>query len=179
MRTTALAVSLALAAGLAGVGGGMAQPRKPDTAAQQAAMKKLDFLVGNWSGDARVIHGAETIRVHQTEEVHYRLNGLLLLIEGTGTNPQTGAEMFHALAVVSYDDAAGAYRFRAYNDGAYLDTEMKVPDHGFEWGFTSGPAAVRFMMRLNEKGEWVETGEVTMSGSPPAKTFEMLVRRQP
>ncbi len=42
--------------------------------------------------------------------------------------------MFRALATVSYDDAAGVYHFRAYNEGSYLDTELKVAVNGFEWG---------------------------------------------
>jgi hypothetical protein len=41
----------------------------------------------------------------------------------------------------------------------------------------AGPAAVRFVMRLTEKGEWLETGDVTMGTNPPQKTFEMTVRR--
>jgi hypothetical protein len=85
---------------------------------------------------------------------------------------------FRALVTVSYDEATATYRFRAYNDGAYLDTELKVPDHGFEWGFNAGAAAIHFSMLLSDKGEWVETGEVTVGTSPPAKTFERVVRRQ-
>jgi hypothetical protein len=29
-------------------------PRVPDLAAQRAAMKKLNFLVGEWAGEARI-----------------------------------------------------------------------------------------------------------------------------
>ena len=93
------------------------------------------------SGDAVVMRGpGETVKVRQTEEVKYKLNGLLLLIEGTGRNPDTGDAVFNALATISYDDASGVYHFRAYNDGRYLDTELKVPEKGFEWGYKAGPA---------------------------------------
>ena len=153
--------------------------QQPNIAAQREAMKKLAFLVGTWSGDATVIRGpGEPIKVRQTEDVKYKLNGLVLLIEGTGRNPATGDAMFNALATISYDDTTSTYRFRAHNDGRYLDTELKVPNHGFEWGYKAGPAVVRFGMRLTEKGEWLETGEVMMGTNPPQKTFEMTVRRQ-
>ncbi|SPE43207.1 exported hypothetical protein [Candidatus Sulfopaludibacter sp. SbA3] len=33
-------------------------PRTPDLEAQRAAMKKLSFLVGNWSGDGRIFRQA-------------------------------------------------------------------------------------------------------------------------
>ncbi len=153
--------------------------KPPDLDAQREAMKKLAFLVGKWSGDATVLHGPkETIKVRQTEDVKYKLNGLLLVIEGTGRDPESGDTKFNAFATVSYDDTAGVYHFRAYNDGRYLDTEMKVPTNGFEWGYKAGPANVNFTMRLNEKGEWVETGDIVFGTNPPQKTFEMVVRRQ-
>jgi len=157
----------------------MACAQQVNAAAQRDAMKKLAFLVGTWSGEAMVMRGpGETVKVRQTEEVQYKLNGLLLLIEGTGRNRDSGDVVFNAFAIVSYDESAGTYRFRAYNDGHYLDTELKVPENGFEWGYKAGPAAVHFVMRLNEKGEWFETGDVAMGTNPPRKTFEMTVRRQ-
>ena len=42
----------------------------------------------------------------------------------------------------SFDDAAGTYRFCAYNDGRYLDTELAVKPGEFAWGYTAGPAKV-------------------------------------
>ncbi len=149
----------------------------PDLAAQRDAMKKLAFLVGKWEGDANVVTQKGPVKVRQTESVQYKLDGLILLIEGTGRDPEKGNVMFQAFATVTFDDAAGVYHFRAYNDGRYLDTELKVPENGFEWGYEAGPAKIRFSMKLNAKGEWVETGEVTMGGGPPRKTFEMTVRK--
>jgi hypothetical protein len=57
------------------------------------------------------------------------------------------------LATISYDDASHAYRFRAFNDGHYLDTELSVPANGFSWSFTAGPAHIVNTMHLTGKGE--------------------------
>src|SRR4051812_26918217 len=108
-----------------------AQPQRPNLTAQREAMKRLTFLVGTWSGDATTMRPNNTVKVKQTEQVTSKLDGLMLLIEGTGRNPDSGEVLFRALATVSYDDIAGMYRFRAYNDGSYLDTELKVPENGF------------------------------------------------
>lgn len=151
----------------------------PNLPAQREAMKKLTFLVGKWSGVATTRRGQnETVKVKQTEEVQFKLGGLLLLIEGTGRNSDTGDVMFNALATIAYDEAAKVYHFRAYNDGRYLDTELKVPENGFEWGYKAGPVDVRFVMSLNDKGEWVETGNVKLGDNPPQRTFEMTLRKQ-
>jgi uncharacterized protein DUF1579 len=156
--------------------GGQQAPNLP---AQREAMKKLGFLAGKWSGDATTSRGpGETVKVKQTEEVQFKLGGLVLLIEGTGRNPDTAEVMFNALATISYDETAKVYRFRAHNDGRYLDTELQVPENGFEWGYKAGAADVRFVMRLNDKGEWVETGDVKLGDNPPRRTFQMTLRKQ-
>jgi hypothetical protein len=53
----------------------MAQPpRSPDLEAQRTAMRKLEFLVGTWKGEARITRGAgETTELVQTEEAGYKL----------------------------------------------------------------------------------------------------------
>ncbi len=172
MRLVRIACVLALAVTSYG------QP-PPDVAAQREAMKKLAFLVGKWSGEAVVIRGpGGPLKVLQTEDVQYKLNGLVLLVEGTGRNPATGDLVFNALAAISYDDAARTYRFRSYNDGRYLDTDLKVSGDGFEWGYKADTATVRFVMHLNEQGEWTEIGEVTIGNTAPRKMLEMTVRPQ-
>lgn len=150
----------------------------PNLATQREAMKKLAFMVGKWSGEATNRRGQSEVKVKQTEDVQFKLGGLVLVIEGTGRNPDTGDVVFNALATIAYDEAAKVYHFRAYNDGRYLDTELKVPENGFEWGYKSGPADIRFVMRLNDKGEWVETGDVKFGDNPPQRTFEMTLHKQ-
>ena len=155
-----------------------AQPQRPNVKAQGEAMKKVAFLAGTWTGNATTVRSNQKIKVKQTEEVSYKLDGLVLLIEGIGRNQESGQVMFRALATVSYDDAAGVYHFRAYNDGSYLDTELKVPDGGFEWGYKAGPAQIAFAMKLNHTGDWVETGDVTVGNTPAQRFFDMTLRKQ-
>lgn len=151
---------------------------EPNVSAQKEAMKKLAFLVGTWKGEATAYRPSGPIKVNQTEEVEYRLGGLVLLVQGTGRSPATGEVIFSALATVSYDDSAKVYRFRSHSDGRFLETELKVPENGFEWGYTAGPAKVTFRMKLNEKGEWVETGDYVVGTQAPRKTVELLVKKQ-
>lgn len=155
----------------------VAQPAGPNLAGQREAMKKLEFLVGKWSGDATVTRGpGGPIQIRQTEEIQYKLGGLVMLIEGTGRDA-AGKVVFQALATVSYDDESKTYRFRAYNDGRYLDTELKVDAKGFAWGYDAGPAKVSNTMRLTRKGEWSEVTEFSFQGAPPRRSVEMLLQK--
>jgi hypothetical protein len=145
--------------------------------AQREAMRKLSFLAGHWSGPVTIVRGTgEGLYLTQTEDVEYKLDGLVLLVEGKSTN---GKVLFSALATMAYDDASHTYRFRAYNDGHYLDTELSVPANGFSWSFTAGPAHIVNTMHLTGKGEWDEVTEVTVGSNPPHRSVDMLLQHLP
>jgi len=66
---------------------------------------------GPGTGTATRRGSNQTIKVKQTEEVQYKLGGLVLLIEGTGRNPDTGDVMYNALATIAYDETTKVYHF--------------------------------------------------------------------
>jgi hypothetical protein len=155
---------------------GVAQ--QPNVAAQRDAMKKLAFLAGHWSGPVTIVRGpGEPLHLTQTENIEYKLDGLVLLIEG-GSTAADGKMQFQALASIAYDDASHTYRFRAYNEGRYLDTELTVQPEGFSWGFDAGPAKIRNTMQLTAKGEWQESTDVAFGTAPPHRSVEMLLQHR-
>lgn len=160
----------------------MTQPlRMPDVKSQRAAMKKLSFLIGRWAGEARILRGpGETDELNQQEEAQYKLDGLVLTIEGTGCSKGDGKTALQALAFVSYDDQSGRYIMRAFNDGRYLETELKLAEdgHGITWGFALGEIKTSSMLRINEVGDWTELTEITIGAQPPRNYMELRVSRQ-
>ncbi|MGA3205356.1 MAG: hypothetical protein ABSF12_22905, partial [Bryobacteraceae bacterium] len=83
-----------------------------------------------------------------------------------------------ALGVVSYDDENGTYHMRAFNDGRFLETEVKLVDQGFTWGFAVGQYRTSSVMRIDEKGDWTELHEITIGTQAPRKFMELRVSRQ-
>lgn len=155
------------------------QPATNSADVQREAMHKLSFLAGHWSGPASIFRGpGEPLHLTQTEDVEYKLDGLVLLIEGKSTGAD-GKIAFSALATIAYDDVSHTYRFRAFHDGHYLDTELSVPANGFSWGFTAGPAHIVNTMHLSDKGEWDEVTEVTVGSNPPHRSVDMRLQHQP
>jgi hypothetical protein len=155
------------------------QPASNSADVQREAMRKLSFLAGHWSGPVTIVRGpGEPLHLTQTEDIEYKLDGLVLLVEGKSTSAD-GKVQFSALATITYDDASSAYRFRAYNDGHYLDTELSAPANGFSWSFTAGPAHIVNTMHLTEKGEWSEVTEVTVGSNPPHRSVDMLLQHLP
>jgi hypothetical protein len=154
-------------------------PQPNSAAAQREAMQKIAFLAGHWSGPVKVVAGpGEPLHLTQTEDVTYKLDGLVLLVEGASRD-SSGKVLFSALATVAFDDASHAYRIRAYNDGHYVDTEFTSLPKGFSWAFTSGPAHIANVMHLTDKGEWAETTDATVGNNPPHRGVDMLLERRP
>jgi hypothetical protein len=157
------------------------QIRIPDVEAQRAAMRKLSFLAGKWSGEARMLRGSsEPIEMKQTEEAEYKLDGLILTIEGIGRRKSGDKPVLQAFGVISYDDESGSYRMRAFNDGRFLETDLKLADDGkgATWGFTFGAIKTFSTLRINDKGEWTEQAEITFGTEPAKKLLELSVRRE-
>jgi hypothetical protein len=154
-------------------------PQTPNVEAQRAAMKKLSFLIGDWSGEASALRGpGQVVELSQTEAAQYKLDGLVLMIEGIGRTKSDGKLALQALGLVTFDDATGSYRMRAYNDGRWLESDVKLLDDGksLSWGFSLGQISTTTILRINEKGEWTEHAEITIGARPPQKLMDLVVR---
>ena len=160
----------------------MAQlPRVPDLAAQREAMKKLDFLIGKWTGEARLLRApAASVELLQTEEAQYKLDGLIVVIEGVGRTKFGVRPVLQALGIISYDDEDGTYRLRAFNDGRFLESQVKLlaEGQGMTWGFALGEIRTNSVLRINERGEWTELAEISIGSQPSKKLLELTVRKQ-
>lgn len=129
------------------------------------AMKALEFLVGEWQGEAWVQMGPgprEIVRQH--ERVEWEVDGEVLLIRGRGvqTDPDTGEERVGhlAMATVAWDAARGAYSMWSYASGRGTgQPELDVRDRGFVWVHAVPGGRARYTMHLDEQGRWVESGE--------------------
>jgi hypothetical protein len=177
-RTWTLTMAVALAAS-AFVGVFADEQTSKD--AQLGEMKKLDWLVGSWKGNGWMQMGPQGRREFTIIEiVQSKLDGLVLVIEGQGKSQADGSVVHTALAFVSYDDRAKTFRWRAFTaEGRQTDAEAKVGANTLEWGLEIPQRGrMRYTIKLNEKGEWFEVGEMTQDGKTWQKFFEMTLQRQ-
>src|SRR5947209_8487668 len=82
--------------------------RPPNVEAQRTAMKKREFLVGDWSGEATVLQAPGQFgEMTQTESAQFKLDGLVLMIGGVGRAKTDGKVSLQALGLISFDDETG------------------------------------------------------------------------
>ena len=110
------------------------------------------------------------VDLHQSEEAQYKLDGLILVIEGVGRTKSDGHSVLQALGVISFDDETATYRIRAFNDGRFLESELLLgQEQAISWGFNLGQVTTKSVLRINESGEWTELAEIKIGSEPPKR----------
>jgi hypothetical protein len=163
------------------IGLALMAPWIPNLQAQREAMQELAFLAGKWVGETTLLRGpAEIVELVQTEEAQYKLDGLILVIEGVGRTASNGQTLLQAFGIISHDDETGKYWLRAFNDGRFLETEVKLLEQGkgMTWGFALGEVKTKSVLRINERGEWTEIAEIFIGSQPPKQFLQLTARSQ-
>jgi hypothetical protein len=145
---------------------------------QLKAMQACSFLAGKWAGEGWIgMDEGQRKRFHETESIDMKLGGLVLLIQGHGTD-DAGRTVHAALATLSFDMQDQQYHFRAHEDmGHYIDSTAQCRDKVMTWSLPAGPGKILYTIALNAKGQWHETGTFTVPGQPERPMFEMTLER--
>lgn len=128
----------------------------------QRAIGELDFIVGEWKGSGWIMgRDGEKHNFVQTENVKYKLDSTVILIEGMG---RTGDVVTHnAMAVLSYNVEDQNYNFRSYlstgQDGSFSG---EIKGDTFFW---YPGEDMRYVLWINEDGQWQEKGEMNRVGN--------------
>ena len=83
------------------------------------------------------------------------------------------------MGLVSYDDETATYRMHAFNDGLFLETELKLAEDGkgMTWGFAIGEIRSESVLRIDENGDWTESANIFVGGQPAPRLLELKVTR--
>ena len=85
-------------------------------------MQKLAFLVGKWIGKAHFVRGpTEFVELVQTEEAQYKLDGLILTIEGVGKRASRGQPLLQPLDKTPLRSLLASIRPDGYKNGRNLN----------------------------------------------------------
>jgi hypothetical protein len=165
-----ICVSLSFSASLAQTT--VSESKAGSDAKRLAEMQELEFLVGTWKGTGWVLtqNGKQTSAI--TETFQYKLGGQIAVVDGLGIakDEKTGKERIthQAYGVFSYDKGSEKIKFRWYKaeTGEEDETLIEISDKTINWGFEvrESGTKIKFTFRINEKGNWFETGEVSRDG---------------
>ena len=151
--------------------------------AQKNALRKLSWLIGEWSGTSEVNMGGKKSTVFVKESVRPSLDSTIFIINGRGTEKDSLTNLdkivHDAFAVVSFDESKNKYRWNAWRipGGTYGELEIKIGINSFEWMTIVQGGQTRYKAILNEKGQWIEIGEFSKDGVKWYKFITMTLNK--
>lgn len=137
----------------------------------QKKMEALAFLEGKWKGSGWMM-GEDRVRQNfeQEEFIEMKLNGTIFQIEGIGS--AEGEVVHHALAFIQPKEEEGKFEFTSILQSGIKGTYPAQLEGGkLIWNPTE---QVRYIIQINEQGQWYEIGEYT-TGNAWYKFFEMTL----
>lgn len=146
-------------------------------------MRMLSSLAGSWTGQAvSRQQGGVTVNIKQEETILFRLDSLVMQIEGIGrTSPDQVPPAFHALAFVSYNPSRQQFEMKSFlKDGKQTDAYFKVAGNNqFDWGFDTPGGKILYHITIDPvQHKWNETGKFSPDGIKWLPFFEMNLTRQ-
>ncbi|WP_347924739.1 hypothetical protein [Pontimicrobium sp. SW4] len=137
----------------------------------KSEISKLEFLVGNWKGKGWIMGRDRTkSEFDQTEKIQFKLDSTAILIEGLGKS--NGMITHNAMAIISYNKKDENYIFQSYlQNGQKGEFKGELIDGKFYWYPNEN---MRYIIWINENGQWYETGEFNREGKW-YQVFEMTL----
>jgi hypothetical protein len=123
----------------------------------QKAIAKLAYLVGDWEGTGwMMIQDGSKHTFNQYEKIQLKLDGTALLIEGRGF--ADGKLIHDAMAVLTYNKEEAHYNLSSFLfTGRQGKFKAEIIGEKLFWYPNEN---IRYIIYLNEKGQWYETGEM-------------------
>lgn len=144
----------------------------------------FDKLVGEWSGTAWYQQGpGARHEAVQREWVKWVAGKTALAVEGLGQEKMPDGTMrtvHDAYATIYVDRDGKTPRLRAFiATGQYQDMDLTLRADGYDWGMTvPGNIRVRYEMRFDAQGRWVEKGFMSRDqGATWTPFMEMTLSR--
>jgi hypothetical protein len=132
---------------------------------QQAAMQQLKWLAGRWTGKSELSVEGHTIVTYVQEIIAPMLDGTIFTVSARGSSMDSATgkirPVYNSFGVISYNVKEKQYRWRTWrNPGdSYDEATFKVDENSFEYIASENGGYMRYRAKLNEQGQWIETGE--------------------
>ncbi len=148
--------------------------QEPETdQVNKKAISSLGFIVGDWEGEGWMMgRDGQKHSFTQRETINFKLDSTVILVEGVGMANQ---KVYHnAMAIISHNKTDENFRFHSYlANGRSGEYKAELIDGKLYWY----PAdQMRYIIYLNENGQWYETGEMKR-GEDWFQFFEMTLDR--
>lgn len=145
-----------------------------------AAMKQLDWMVGDWKGSGWAERGGRKSNFDSFERIEVKAGGTVYAITGIHSVAIPGRDpmiVHDAFGTVTYDLTKKEYTMTAaLASGLTSAFVMKIEGKGYTWTTPGQNGPVTYHAKLSSEGEWVEQGFESRGGKD-VMWFEMKLKK--
>ena len=155
---------------------------QPSETVAKEKMKVFASWAGRWHGEGSTQMGpGDPKKSTVDEQLDFKLDGTVLLIEGVGKAVPGNSVVHHALGILSFDQSDNQYKLNSYlKDGRSTQAWVKIiEDNKYQWGFDIPNGKIRYSITIDPaKKTWNEIGEISHdNGTTYSKFFEMNLKK--
>lgn len=135
------------------------------------------WMEGQWKGTGWVMdpQTREKTEFLQYEDIELGAGNTVVIIKGTGKDPESKEEIFSAAGLLYWDREVEAYRMHAHTErdgGVIAEIDFQEPGL-FTWGFDVPGGRVEYDLDAR-KGTWTEKGFFKPQGSDQRYPFMQM-----
>ncbi len=128
--------------------------------AQSKISEDLEWMIGQWEGQAISSEpGNKKTEFTQKEYVRWGAGKTVIVVDGIGSDSDSGEELFNATGLLYYDDASQSYKLHSFTrDNRSVIADFKVTGKKkAEWSFTVPTGTIIYKIDAQD-GNWQEKG---------------------
>ncbi|HNP20032.1 MAG TPA: hypothetical protein PKL31_16455 [Fulvivirga sp.] len=150
----------------------------PTAFAQTNSLELLKPLEGKWSGSGWIsLPDRTVVKFNQTEDIQFKLNNNIVLINGKGKDITGKTPDFEAYAII-YAEAPGVLKMSAHTmEGEHTLADLTLEPGIMTWWFkVPNGGTVKYSTTFTDT-TWTEKGNYSPDGQQWFPFFEMTLKK--
>lgn len=147
--------------------------------AQNNPLSPLKQLQGDWQGKGWIkMPASKTIQFNQEENIKFKLDDQVLLINGKGFNQESGNLEYESLAMI-YADENGELKMTSHtNDNKHAEADVEVTNSTLSWSFAiPNGGTIKYEITFSETN-WKEKASYSPNGTEWYPFMEVILNKQ-
>lgn len=154
----------------------LAQGKPPENPEVIKAMKEVAFITGEWEGEGWYMVNGQKSTSKVTEKIALKAGGAVLSLEGKGVD-SAGRVVHDAFGILYYEPSTKDYRMRSFLAGETGGEHHATAKNGVIVWTIKSQRTIRYTIKLDEQGRWLEIGEMDMGDGKWFQFFEMRLKK--
>ncbi|MFY0687547.1 MAG: hypothetical protein JXQ90_10310 [Cyclobacteriaceae bacterium] len=149
----------------------------PNVMAQEQCASDLSFMIGEWKGEGMSYNRDQTVSKFSVEEsIEYKFGTQNIIMEGKGTDLESGELAHHALAVLYCQDSTFKLHSFTHEGRQIIASLALTGPNSFDWWFEVPQGKIKYSADFSGD-QWTEKGSFVLPNGQAFPIMEMTLSK--